>query len=70
MYTKLDITFLGLKVPNVGVSFIEDPSQVLDKKHQSKLHGIVQWNLVQLSYNVLVRKYGTSGFNSYMSGGS
>ena len=31
MYTKLDIIFLGLKVPNVGVLVIEDPSQVLDK---------------------------------------
>ena len=33
MYTELDITFLGLKVPGVGVLVIEDPSQVLDKKH-------------------------------------
>ena len=41
MYTKLDITSLGLKVPNVGILVVEDPSQVLDKKHQSKLPGIV-----------------------------
>ena len=34
MYTELDITFLGLKVPNVGVLVVEGPSQVLDKKHQ------------------------------------
>ena len=32
MYTELDINFLGLKVPNVGILVIEDPSQVLDKK--------------------------------------
>ena len=37
MYTELDINFLGLKVPNVGVLIIDDPSQVLDKKHQIKL---------------------------------
>ena len=43
---------------------IEDPSQVLDKKHQSKLPGIVGWNLVWLSYNVFVEKYGTSEFSS------
>ena len=49
MYTELDVTFLGLKVPNVGVLIIEDPSQVLDKKHQSKLPGIVGWNLIWLS---------------------
>ena len=65
MYTELDITFLGLKVPNVGIPVVEDPSQVLDKKHQSNLSGIVGWNLVQLSYNALVEKYGTSGFSSF-----
>ena len=70
MYTKLDVNFLGLKVPNVGVLIIEDPSQVLDKKHQSKLPGIVGWNLIRLSYNVFVEKYGASGFNSCMSRGS
>ena len=41
MYTKLNITVLGLKMLNVGVLVIDDPSQVLDKKHQSKLPGIV-----------------------------
>ena len=65
MYTELDITFLGLKVPNVGIFVIEDPSQVLDKKHQSKLPGIVGWDLVQFFYNVFVKKYGTSGFSSF-----
>ena len=44
---------------------IEDPSQVLDTKHQSKLPAIVGWNLVWLSYNVFVKKYGTLGFNSF-----
>ena len=31
MYTELDINFLGLKVPNVGVLIVDDPTQVLDK---------------------------------------
>ena len=66
MYTELEIAFLGLKVPNVGMLVIEDPSQVLDKKHQSKLPGIVGWNLVWLSYNMFVKKYGTSGFSSVL----
>ena len=47
-------------MPNVG------PSQVLDKKHQSKLPGILGWNLVQLSYNAFIEKYGTSGFDSFI----
>ena len=66
MYPELDINFLGLKVPNVGVLIIEDPSQVLDKKRQSKLPGIVGWNLIWLSYNAFVEKYGASGFNSFV----
>ena len=60
MYTKLNITFLGLKVLNIGMLIIDNQSQVLDKKHQSKLPGIVGWNLVWLSYNRFVKKYGTS----------
>ena len=66
MYTELDITFLGLNVPNVGMLVVEDPSLVLDKKHLSKPTGIVGWNLVWLSYIVFVEKYGTSGFSSFI----
>ena len=52
-------------MPNVGILVIEDPSQVLDKKHQSKLPGIVGWYLVWLSYNAFIENYGTSGFDSF-----
>ena len=41
MYTELDLTFWGLKVPNVGMLIAEEPNQVLDKKHQTRLPGIV-----------------------------
>ena len=61
IYMELDINFLGLKVPNVGALVVEDPSQVLDKKHQSKLPGMVGWNLVWLSYNVFVENMGHQG---------
>ena len=66
MYTELDINFLGLKVLNVGILVVEDPSQVLDKKHQSKLPGIVGWNPIWLSYNTFVEKHGTTGFDSFV----
>ena len=66
MYTELDINFLGLQVLNVGVLIIEDTSQVLDKKHQSKLPSIVGWNLIWLSYNAFVEKYEAPGFNSFV----
>ena len=57
-YTELNITFLGLKVLNVGMLIIDDPSQVLDKKHQSKLPGTVGWNLALLSCNVFIKNMG------------
>ena len=66
MYVELDINFLGLKVPNVGVLIVDDPTQVLDKKHQTKLPGIVGWNLIWLSYNAFVEQYGASGFDSFV----
>ena len=65
MYTKLDITFVGLKGLDVGVLIVGDPTQVLDRKHQSKLPGIVGWNLIWLSYNAFVEKHKTSGFDFF-----
>ena len=58
MYTELDISLLGLKVPNVGILIVEDLSHMLDKKHQSKLPGIVGWNLIWLSYIALLKNMG------------
>ena len=66
MYTELDLTFLGLKVSKVGVLIAEEPNQVLDKKHQTRLPGIIGWNLIQLSYDMFIQKYGTTGFNSFI----
>ena len=66
MYTKLDLTFLGLKVPKVGVLIAEELNQVLDKKHQTRLPGIIGWNLIWLSYDVFIKKYGTTGFYSFI----
>ena len=66
MYTKLDLTFLGFKVPKVGVLIAEEPNQVLDKKHQTRLPGIIGWNLIWLSYDMFIEKYGTTGFDSFI----
>ena len=44
----------------------EEPNQVLDKKHQTRLVGILGWNLIWLFYNMFVQKYGTTGFDSFM----
>ena len=66
MYTELDLTFLGLTVPKVGILIAEEPNQVLDKKHQTRLLGIIGWNLIWLSYDMFVQKYGTMGFDSFI----
>ena len=66
MYTELDLTFLGLKVLKVGVLIAEEPNQVLDKKHQTRLPGIIGWNLIWLSYDMFIQKYGTTGFDSFI----
>ena len=39
---------------------------MLDKKHQTKLPGILGWNLIRLSYNAFVEQYGASGFDSFV----
>ena len=65
MYTKLNLIFLGLKVPKMGILIVEELNQVLDKKCHTRLPGIVGWNLIWLSYDVFVQKCGTTGFNSF-----
>ena len=57
--------FLGLKVPNVGFLIIDEPNRVLDKKHQTKLPGIIGWNMIWLTYKVFVDKYGEEKFYSF-----
>ena len=64
-YIELDIKFLQLKVLNVGFLILEEPNRVLDKKHETKLPGIIGWNLIQLAYKVFVQKYGGGTFNSF-----
>ena len=56
-----NFTSLGLKVLNVGVLIAEEPNQVLDEEHQTKLSGIVACNLIWLSYNTFIEKCGTTG---------
>ena len=57
-YIELDLNFWGLKVLNVGLLIIDEPNRVLDKKHQTKLPGIISWNMVQPTYKVFANKYG------------
>ena len=57
-YVELHINLLGLKVSNVSLLILEESNRVLDKKHLTKLRGIIGWNLIQLRYKVLWKNMG------------
>ena len=57
MYTELEINFFGLSVPNVFL-ISGEPNSVLDRKHNTKLPGIIGWNLVWLAYKFLWKNMG------------
>ena len=57
MYVELDLDFWGIVVPKVGVLITQDPGELLDTCHKTKLP-VVGWNLLKLAYEVFVQKYG------------
>ena len=58
MYVELDLDFLGIVVPNVGVLITQEPNELFETCHKTKLPGMVGWNLINLAYEVFVKKYG------------
>ena len=58
MYVKLDLDFLGIVVPNVGVLITQEPNDPLETCHKTKLPGVVGCNLIKLDYEVFVNNYG------------
>ena len=58
MYVELDLDFLGIVVPKVGVLITQEPNELLDTCHKTKLPGMVGWNLMKFAYEVFVQKYG------------
>ena len=58
MYVKLDVDFLGIMVPKVGVLITQEPSEVLNECHKTKLAGVISWNMIKLAYQVFIQKYG------------
>ena len=45
MYVELDLDFMGIVVPKVGVLITEEPSELLKTCHKTKLPGVLGWNL-------------------------
>ena len=58
MYVELDLDFLGIVVPKVGVLITQEPNELLDTCHKTKLPGMVGWNLIKLAYEVFVQNNG------------
>ena len=58
MYVELDLDFLGIVVPKVGVLITKEPNELLESCHKTKLPGVVGWNLIKLAYEVFVKNYG------------
>ena len=58
MYVELDLDFLGIVVPKVGVLITQEPDELLETCHKTKLPDVVVWNLIKLAYQVFVKNYG------------
>ena len=58
MYVELDLDFMDIVVAKVGVLFTQEPNELLDTFHRTKLPGVVGWNLIKLAYEVFIQKYG------------
>ena len=58
MYVELDLDFLGIAVPKVGILIAQEPNELLDTCHKTYLSGMVDWNLIKLAYEVFVQNYG------------
>ena len=63
-YFDMDVAFLGLRVPKVGIPVVKDPSELLESKRKTKLPGIIRWNLIKLVYQEFVKKYPIEVFSS------
>ena len=54
-YFEMDIAFLGLRVPKVGLLVVKDPIDLLQTKKKTELPGIIGWNLINLAYQEFVK---------------
>ena len=64
-YIELDVEFLGLKVPKVGFLITQNPNEVLDPEHKTRLPDIVGWNLVRLAYEEFTKKHSPIVFENF-----
>ena len=55
-YVEFDVEFLGLQVPRVGFLIIQNPNEVLDPEHKTRLLRIVGCILVKLVYQEFLKR--------------
>ena len=64
-YVELDVEFLGLQVPRVRFMITQNPNEVLDPEHKTKLPKTVEWNLVKLAYQEFLKKCNINLFEDF-----
>ena len=65
MHIELDPDILGIMVPNVGILITQEPSELLDECHKTKLPGVIGWDLIKLAYQVFIQKFGQKSFENF-----
>ena len=64
-YPCHDVKFLGLKVPRIAFVITQNPNEVLDPEHKTRLPSIVGWKLVRLAYEELTKKHTPIMFENF-----
>ena len=64
-YVELNVEFLGLKVPRVGFLITQNPNEMLDPEHMTRLSSIMGWNLLRLAYEEFTKEHNSIVFETF-----
>ena len=64
-YVELDFEFLGLNVHRARFLITQNPDEVLDPEHKTRLPNIEGWNLMRLAYEEFTKKYNPIVFENF-----
>ena len=59
------LKFLGFKVSRVGFLNTQNPNEVLDPVHKTRLSSVVGWNLVRLPYEEFTKEHNPIVFENF-----
>ena len=63
-YVELDIQFLVLEVPRVRFLINQNPNEVLDPEHKTRMPSIIGWNVERLAYEEFSREHNAIVFEN------